>query len=154
MQNGGGGETGSSVIFAFMNEIGIIAQLSTALFARTLPDGIHPSHFNVLNHLTRMGDGRTPVRIASAMQVTKATMTHTLKVLEDRGFIRVAPNPEDARGKVVFLTEAGRNFRNAAIEKLIARFGPLATEEHVEMMQRLLPDLAAFRKYLDENRQA
>ncbi len=153
-QNSGGGEPGPSLIFAFMNEIGIISQLSTALFARTLPDGIHPSHFSVLNHLTRMGDGKTPVRIASAMQVTKATMTHTLKVLEDRGLIKVAPNPEDARGKVVFLTEAGRAFRNTAIEQLMARFAPLATEEHIEMMQRLLPELAAFRKYLDDNRQA
>ncbi len=142
----------SEVMFAFLNEIAIISQLSAALLARTLPDGIHPSHFGVLNHLGRTGDGKTPVQIASAMQVTKATMTHTLKVLEDRGLIDIRPNPEDARGKLVFLTREGHAFRDNAVIKLGEGFGHLETAEYRKMAQRLLPDLAAFRKHLDNNR--
>ena len=46
-------------IFEFFNEIGIISQLSSALFSRTLPDGLHVSHFSILNHMVRLGDGRT-----------------------------------------------------------------------------------------------
>ncbi len=144
--------TVSEVMFAFLNEISIISQLSAALLARTLPDGIHPSHFGVLNHLGRTGDGKTPVQIASAMQVTKATMTHTLKVLEERGLIDIKPNPEDARGKLVFLTDAGHAFRDDAVIKLGQGFGHLETEAYREMAQRLLPDLTAFRKHLDNNR--
>lgn len=138
--------------FAFFNEIGIISQLSGAMMAQALPDGIHPSHFFIINHLYRTGDAKTPVRIASAMQVTKATMTHSLKVLEDRGLIEVRPNPEDARGKLIYLTEAGRNFRQQAIEGVMARFGPLFTPAHIETMSRMLEDLTMLRKFLDDNR--
>ena len=56
-------------IFGFFNEIGIVSQLSSALFMRLLPGGLHLSHFIVLNHLTRLGDGRTPLQIAAALPV-------------------------------------------------------------------------------------
>ncbi|MGB0499456.1 MAG: MarR family transcriptional regulator, partial [Rubricella sp.] len=46
--------------FALFNEIGIIAQLSRALFEARLDDGITLPHFTVLNHLVRVGDGATP----------------------------------------------------------------------------------------------
>ncbi len=142
----------TGVAFAFLNEIGIISQLSTAMLAKALPDGVHPSHFALMNHLFRTGDGKTPVHLASNMQVTKATMTHTLKVLEERGFIDIRANPDDARGKLVFITDDGRNFRNAAIERVTAEFKHLITPEQLERMQRLLPDLVEFRKHLDQNR--
>lgn len=138
--------------FAFFNEVGIITQLSGALMAQALPDGIHPSHFSIINHLFRTGDAKTPVRIASAMQVTKATMTHSLKVLEDRGLIETRPNPEDARGKLIYLTEAGRHFRQQAIEGVMTRFGPLFSPAHIEAMGRMLEDLTMLRKFLDANR--
>ena len=139
-------------MFGFFNEIGIINQLSTALFAKCLPDGVHPSHFSILNHLVRTGDGKTPVRIASAMQVTKNTMTHSLKVLSDRGFVSVKPNPEDARGKLVFLTEAGRAFRDASISNVVEMFGDILTEEQQVIMDRIADDLVTLRKHLDANR--
>ena len=139
-------------VFAFFNEIGIINQLATALFSKSLPDGVHPSHFSILNHLVRLGDGKTPIRIAEAMQVTKMTMTHSLKVLTERGFITVTPNPDDARGKLVFLTEEGRSFRDRAIAKVVAEFGDILTEDQVVTMSDLQPGLVALRKHLDANR--
>lgn len=139
-------------MFSFFNEIGIINQLSSTLLAKALPDGVHPSHFAILNHLTRMGDGKTPIRIAGAMQVTKTTMTHSLKVLSDRGFITTKPNPDDARGKLVFLTEAGRAFRSNAIQKVGGLFGQMFDDEQLDIMERLSPDLIDLRKFLDANR--
>ena len=139
-------------MFGFFNEVGIINQLSSAILAKCLPDGVHPSHFAIVNHLVRMGDGKSPIRIAAAMQVTKNTMTHSLKVLSDRGFITVEPDPEDGRGKLVRLTEAGRAFREAAIRSVLARFGEIVEPAHQEAMQRVMGDLVAIRKLLDENR--
>ena len=139
-------------VFAFFNEIGIIGQLSSSLFAKTLPDNVHPSHFSILNHLVRLGDGKTPIRIAEAMQVTKMTMTHSLKVLTEKGFIDVRPNPDDARGKLVFLTEMGRAFRDRAIADVTAEFQDLLTAEQVALMAELRPSLIAIRKHLDANR--
>mgnify|MGYP001800135436 CR=1 FL=1 len=138
--------------FAFFNEIGIISQLSSALLSATLPDGVHPPHFAIMNHLVRRGDGKTPIRIAGAMQVTKMTMTHSLKVLESRGFIRTGPNPEDARGKLVWLTDAGRAFREEAVASVMTRFDHLLTDEVRAAMARSHRDLVLIRKILDDNR--
>lgn len=139
-------------VFGFFTEIGIINQLSTAMFARSLPDGVHPSHFSILNHLARMGDGKTPMRIASAMQVTKNTMTHSLKVLQDRGYIDVQPDPEDGRGKRVFLTEKGRAFREEAIALVTEQFNHVIGVDQREIMRRIRGDLEQMRKHLDDNR--
>lgn len=139
-------------VFAYFNEIGIIAQLSATLLARVLPDGVHPSHFSIVNHLARLGDGKTPVRIASAMQVTKATMTHSLAVLEKRGFIETRPSSEDARSKLVYLTGAGRAFQAEAIAKVVAAFGKVLNEADVKTMREAMPGLVAIRKLLDDNR--
>lgn len=139
-------------VFGFFNEIGIINQLSNAALAKALPDGVHPSHFAIINHLVRMGDGKTPIRIAGAMQVTKTTMTHSLKVLLDRAFIEVRPNPEDARGKLVFLTEKGHAFRVQAIQNVMEQYGRIIEPKHIELMHKMLPGLTEMRKHLDDNR--
>lgn len=139
-------------MFAVFNEIGIINQLGSTLFQARLPDGLQVPHFTVLNHLVRLGDGRTPLAIASAFQVPKTTMTHTLAGLEKRGLITMEPNPSDGRSKVVRITEAGRAAREAAIATMA---GPIAkireTFGEAEIMA-LLPKLQALRKFLDENR--
>ena len=145
-------DAADAAVFGFFNEIGIIGQLSPALLAKTLPDGVHPSHFSIINHLARMGDGKTPIRIAGAMQVTKNTMTHSLRVLEERGFVRVGPNPEDARGKLVYLTDAGRAFREEAMARVTETFTTIMRPEDRERMMRVMEDLVAIRKHLDDNR--
>jgi DNA-binding MarR family transcriptional regulator len=102
-------------VFVLLNEVAIIEQLARARFEAAQPDGLLISHFAVLNHLARLGDGRTPVAIARALQVVKAAMTNTLQRLEARGLVRLAPDAQDRRSKRVFLTEAGRARREAAV---------------------------------------
>ena len=139
-------------VFRFFNEVGIINQLSTTMLAKNLPDGVHPSHFAIINHLVRLGDGRPPARIASAMQVTKNTMTHSLKVLQDRGYITVAPDPADGRGKLVYLTAPGRAFREAAIGNVVQAYAHVIGPAQFAQMTRVLDDLEALRKHLDAHR--
>ena len=141
-----------ALIFGFFNEIGIVSQLGSALFTRLIPGGLHLSHFIVLNHLVRLGDGRTPVQIANALQVTKATMTHTLTVLTRHGFVEVVPNPDDGRSKLVRLTEAGRTFRDDAIARLAPALGFVADNLSVEDIGAVLPVLEKVRKLLDAER--
>jgi DNA-binding MarR family transcriptional regulator len=142
----------SDEVFGFFTEIGIINQLSTALFAKSLPNGVHPSHFSILNHLARRGDGKPPLRIASAMQVTKNTMTHSLKVLQERGYIDVQPDPNDGRGKLVYLTETGRIFRGEAIAFVTETFKKIIAGDQIALMRRIRSDLEQMRKHLDDNR--
>ena len=84
--------------FRVMNEIGIIDQLGSTLFERSMPFGLTLPQFVVLNHFVRVGGHRSPVELASAIQVTKATMTSTLQRLERKGFVTSEPDERmDAR---------------------------------------------------------
>ncbi len=142
----------AKAIFAFFNEVGIINQLATALFNKRLPDGLHVSHFSVLNHLVRLGDGRSPLSLASAFQVTKGTMTHTLSALEKRGLISFAPHETDGRSKLVFLTKDGRAFRERAIADLAPAIAAMGDTLDLRALERMTPQLAEVRRLLDENR--
>ena len=135
--------------FRFFNEIGIIGQLSRALFEARLPDGLLVSHFSVINHLVRLGDGRTPLKIAQAFQVPKTTMTHTLSVLERHGFIEMVSNPEDGRSKLVKLTDAGRAFQGDAMERLSPDMVVMAEAIPAERVAAIVPVLDEVRQYLD-----
>jgi len=139
-------------LFQLFNEIAIINQLSSALFQSRLPDGLHVAHFSVLNHLVRLGDGKTPLAIANAFQVPKTTMTHSLSVLEKRGLIRMAKHETDGRSKVVFLTDAGRDMQEEAIFSMEAPLQKMMADLGPETSANLLPNLERLRIYLDENR--
>lgn len=133
-------------LFAVFNEIGILAQLSGAMFEARLPPGFLVAHFAVLDHLVRVGDGPTPLTLARAFQTPKTTMTHTLAVLGRHGLIRFAPNPRDGRSKCVHITGAGRRFRQEAIAALapdLARLRAAFPEERILSVQPVLADLRA-----------
>lgn len=143
-----------ALFFAFFNEVAIISQLSGRMLESHLPKGFLVSHFAVLNHLAKLGDGRTPLHIARAFQVPKATMTHTLSGLAEAGLIRLAPHPEDGRSKLVLLTEKGRRFREEAIGKLGPDIARMAEHLSPAAIARILPVLAKVRVHLDEARDA
>jgi len=142
-----------ALYFSFFNEIGIIGQLSRAMMEARLPSGMALPHFSVINHLTRLGDGKTPLALARAFQVPKTTMTHTLSGLEAHGFIEMRPNPKDRRSKCVWLTEAGIRFRDQAIECLepdLEAFQSLFPSENLET---LVPRLVEIREMMDNYRE-
>jgi len=139
-------------LFQFFNEFGIINQLSSALFQARLPDGLHVSHFAVLNHLVRLGDGKTPLAIANAFQVPKTTMTHTLAMLEKRQLIHMAPHETDGRSKVIFLTDSGRQMQQDAISSMDGPLRQMADDLGADLFTELLPALERIRTYLDTHR--
>ena len=140
------------VFFALFNEIGILSQLSRAALEARLPEGLLVSHFGVVNHLCRVKDGQTPLFLARAFQVPKTSMTHTLAGLEKRGLVEMRPNPADARSKCVWVTEAGRAFREAAIMGISQDMGPLSEAFSHERAEALLPELTALREIMDKAR--
>lgn len=138
--------------FQFFNEVGIIEQLSRAMMEARLPDGFLITHFSVLNHLIRVGDGRTPLAIATAFQVPKTSMTHTLAGLEKGGLVVMKPNPKDGRSKQVWLTEKGKDFRMNAIAQLSGDMSDFKKTFPPEKIAPMLPLLAEIRSYLDKLR--
>ena len=147
-----GAPTSGGPYFRLFNEIGIISQLGRTLFEHRMPGGMTTPQFSVLNHLVRLGDGWTPLRIANAFQVPKTSMTHTLAVLESQGFVELRPNPEDGRSKLVFITTKGRDMRDRAIASLDADLTHMQNVIAPEKIDDLLPILAEIRSYLDRNR--
>ena len=139
-------------MFQFFNEIGIINQLATDIFQSNMPDGLHVSHFSVLNHPVRLGDGVTPLKITNAFQVSKGTMTNTLSVLSKRGLIQIAPHESDGRSKVVYLTDEGRAFQKQAIESLFPAIQQLGEKMDWARVVKTIPELERVRKILDEDR--
>ena len=137
--------------FAVMTEISIIAQLSAAAFETAVP-GWTVAQFGVIQAMIRTGDGKTPLQLARAFQQPKTTMTHTLQVLERRGLIRFAPNPQDGRSKLVHLTEAGRLWHGQAMQMVAARQGRLHDGLTPGTLEALLPHLAHLRAALDQLR--
>ncbi|WP_299471158.1 MarR family transcriptional regulator [uncultured Roseibium sp.] len=141
-----------TLFFSFFNEVGIIAQLSrTALEAR-LPKGLTLPHFSVVNHLIRVKDGQTPLALANAFQVPKTTMTHTLGGLTANGFVEIRPNPDDGRSKTVWLTDAGRRFREDAIRSIDPDIEVFKSQYPEEKIREIVPELAAIRALLDAAR--
>ncbi len=139
-------------IFAFFNEVGIIHQLSSTLFQSRIPDGVTVAQFSILNHLIRVRDGQTPQALASAFQVPKTTMTHSLAGLVKRGFIEFRPHATDGRSKCVWLTGPGRTFRDQCIGALADDMKRLAPNLNIDDLIRMTPALADLRRVLDEDR--
>jgi len=140
------------LVFRFFNEIGIIEQLARAQFERGLPHGLTLAQFKVLNHFARLGGERSPISLARAFQVTKGAVTNAVQKLEAKGFVATKPDPEDGRGKLVYLTEAGRAAREDAIATLRPVFPLLFSEFSEEEFAAAIPFLERLRKFLDDNR--
>ena len=147
-----GTHSDTALLFEIFTEIGILEQLSRALLEARLPEGLIAPHFTVLNHLTRLGDGATPIDMARAFQVPKTSMTHTLKGLEARGYVTLRPNPDDGRSKQVWLTDTGRALRNNTIAALAPEFADLAAGFDVERLVSIKPTLSALREFMDSRR--
>lgn len=145
-------ESPVSLYFRLFNEIGIIDQLARTIFEARLPPGFVVAQFSVLNHLVRVGNGRTPLAIARAFQVPKTSMTHSLSVLEREGLIEIRKNPEDGRSKLVYITDAGLKFRENAIQSLTPDLERIMTVLPPKAVAELLPSLETLRSFLDKDR--
>lgn len=151
-QHGIANDSDVAAMFRFLNEVGIIAQLSGAAFEKVMPGTMTLPQFTVLNHLTRLGGNRTPLRIANALQVSKAAMTNTLAHLHRAGWISMRPDDKDGRSKRVDITEAGRTAHGEAVRALSPELVWLSRVIAPQRVREAMPLLEEMRKALDELR--
>ena len=145
-------QSSESTMFLLFNEIGIISQLSTALFERSLPEGLSNSQFGVLNWFIRVDSEATPGRLATAFQVTPGAMTNTLKKLEAKKLIRVEPDASSGRKKRVSITARGRETRELAIAAAAPMLREFASAFPQAKIEKQIKELQKIRQYLDERR--
>ncbi|MDQ2090390.1 MarR family winged helix-turn-helix transcriptional regulator [Marimonas arenosa] len=114
----------NALAVALLSEILTADQLVRNRLTKVLPKGMEISHFSVLNHLAHSGEERSPAQLAKSFHVTRGAMTNTLGKLEWAGYIHIRPDWDDARRKMVAISPAGRQARDAAL----AAIGPVLTE--------------------------
>jgi DNA-binding MarR family transcriptional regulator len=145
-------EESVAAVFRFLNEIGIIAQLSGAAFEKVMPGTMTLPQFTVLNHLKRLGGNRTPLQIANALQVSKGAMTNTLGHLQRSGWISIRPDDADGRSKRVDLTPAGHSAHGDAVSAIGPELAWLSGIIAADRVASALPVLEEMRKALDRRR--
>ncbi len=84
---------------------------------------LEPWEFDVLAALRRSGKPYelSPGRLLKETLVTSGTMTNRVDRLEERGFVERLPDPNDRRGVLVRLTDAGRTAVDGALDGLLER---------------------------------
>ena len=93
--------------------------------------GLTGGTFDLLATLRRNGEPFTlnPTQLQNEMMLTSGATTHRIDLLEKRGLIERLPDPDDRRGTLVRLTEAGK----ALVDEAVVT--------HVELEHELLSGL-------------
>jgi DNA-binding MarR family transcriptional regulator len=130
---------------ALISEIFMADQLARNRLAKVLPNGMELSQFSVLNHLSRIGDERSPAQLARAFHVTRGAMSNTLNRLEWAGHVHIRPDWEDARKKLVAISPAGRAACDAAISALTPFLADVVARIGEERVRAALPVLREVR---------
>ena len=142
--------TSTSLAVALFSEVLTNDQLIRNQLSRVLPKGMEVSHFSVLNHLARAGNEKSPAQLAKSFHVTRGAMTNTLNKLVWAGYVHIRPDWDDARRKMVAISPAGRNARDAAIRSITPLINDVADELGEEQVRGTLETLRALRRHADE----
>ena len=130
------------------DEIRYIEHLVRTTIARKLPVGLTYPQFEVMNLLSRRGDGITPLDIARALQMTKSGLTNTLQRLCARQLLRVEICANDGRRKRIWLTPEGRQAYNKSMLAIRPKMEDLRDGFTQKEFREALPFLRALRTWL------
>jgi len=139
----------NSLAVALFSEILADEQLIRNRLSRVLPKGMEISHFSVLNNLARAGGERSPAQLAKSFHVTRGAMTNTLNKLEWAGYVHIRPDWDDARRKMVAISPAGRQARDAAIAAITPMITELVRDVGEDKVRTTLPVLRELRAKLE-----
>jgi DNA-binding MarR family transcriptional regulator len=104
----------------------LIAELDALL----RPYGVTFSRYEALVLLSYSRNGSLPLsKVGERLQVHATSVTNVIDRLEAAGLARREPNPQDGRGTLAVITDAGRDVVKKATEQLnAARFGLAALD--------------------------
>lgn len=136
--------------------IGRLHRLAGVLSAELLvvyrKHGLGEGDFDVLATLRRAGPPfeRAPGELAEFTMVTTGAMTKRIDRLETAGLVTRGPSENDGRGRVVTLTEAGRELIDRAFTEHMANerrlLAGLSKQETAELEALLTKWLAGFER--------
>ncbi|MFH1796571.1 MAG: MarR family transcriptional regulator [Pseudomonadota bacterium] len=105
------------------------AQRAARVLARRFDEALRPAgltngQFSMLMSMNRPGTVRMR-DVAALLGMDRTTLTAALKTLEKRGLVTTEPDPEDRRGRLLVLSETGR--------ERLAEALPIWVETHREV---------------------
>lgn len=136
---------------ALLSELLTADQMLRTRLSKALPKGMELSHFSVLNHLSRYKQERTPAQLARAFHVTRGAMTNTLSKLEWAGYVHIRPDWDDARSKLVTISPAGLQARDAALAAIAPLISDIVGDLGDEKVRAALPILRELRLKLESD---
>jgi DNA-binding MarR family transcriptional regulator len=125
---------------------GINRRFKNALKETLVPYGLTPEDWHVLSPLRLRKEGKrsSPGSLARDLELSSGAMTSRLDRLEELGFVRRLPDPNDRRGVLVELTDEGRAAWDAAADvqgRKEAFFASALTPEEQRRLNGLLRKL-------------
>ena len=109
------------------------------------------SNFALLNHFSRRKEEKTPLQLAKTFNVTKGAMTNTLNKLEKLGYIHIRPDWEDARKKLVSISQSGIDARNNAMKLIKPLLKKIISSSIILNERELLTELRKFREKIEDS---
>jgi DNA-binding MarR family transcriptional regulator len=140
----------SGLAITLFGEILMVDQLARSRLSKVLPKGMELSHFSVLNHLDRSNVERSPAQLAKTFHLTRGAMTNTLHKLETAGYVHIRPDWDDARRKMVAVSPAGRQARDAALASMEPIINDMVRRLGDDRVRAALPILRELRLKLEE----
>ncbi|MFY0659560.1 MAG: MarR family transcriptional regulator [Shimia sp.] len=140
----------SGLAITLFGEILMVDQLARSRLSKVLPKGMELSHFSVLNHLDRSNVERSPAQLAKTFHLTRGAMTNTLHKLETAGYVHIRPDWDDARRKMVAISPAGRQARDAALASMEPIINDMVSRLGDDRVRAALPILRELRLKLEE----
>jgi DNA-binding MarR family transcriptional regulator len=110
--------------------------------------GLQRGEFDVLATLRRSGEPYmlSPTQLYEALMISSGGMTNRLDRLEHAGLAERRPDPNDRRGKLIALTDAGKRLVDETIGRHVAneeRLLSVLTTAEQERLNTLLKKLSA-----------
>ena len=141
----------NDLAISLFSELLTADRLLRARLTRVLPNRMEISHFSVLNHLARGSIERTPAQLARAFHVTRGAMTNTLSKLEMAGYVHIRPDWDDARRKLVSISPAGKDAREAALAAMTPLVSEMVADLGDDRVRASLPVLRELRLRLEKD---
>ena len=138
-------------LITLLSEVGAIEQIARAKLDSALTGNLNVSNFALLNHFSRRKEEKTPLQLAKTFNVTKGAMTNTLNKLEKLGYIHIRPDWEDARKKLVSISQSGIEARNNAMKLIKPLLKKIISNKIIINERELLTEIRKFREKVEDS---
>jgi DNA-binding MarR family transcriptional regulator len=124
-----------------------VADPDQVLAAYEIPTGsLGRAHHRVI-HFVGRNPGMSVAELLSILKITKQSLARVLRQLIDEGFIEQQRGPEDARQRLLFLTDKGAAFETALsnpqrvrFQRVFAQAGPEASRSFCDVLLQLIDE--------------